>query len=438
MTIEKEKNMNYIKSKYNSIIETINDGVLVLNTLTSAILWIPNAYWEYDMYGGDITDNWRELIDSGIWIEENRDEYEELKKHLKESVASGIGTLKITIAPTYACNMKCDYCFQHDKNEIIMSKSMADKIYDSIVHIISKYKSIVISWFGGEPLLALESISYLSKRLIEFCDANDILYNAEMITNGTLLTLDVAEVLVSLRVREMQITLDGTEHDKTRKMKNGTSSYRTIIENIAHATDLFAVVVRSNVTEENVPGIKKMIDELMLEYHLTNKVYFSFYPVSSFDGKSAKNCSFKKFCGWDVFASDLVDLIHHILKYEDSHFVANLYQMPSSVPCEAIFKDVVCFDAYGDIYKCSLAMQNEHLKIGNINESKIEDILNHGDQNGWLTFEWSDECKSCNFLPMCHSGCFFSRRVSGKDKICPINKTTHKKIAKILYELSEE
>lgn len=430
--------MNYIKSKYNSVIETIDDGILVLNTLTSAILWLPNEYWKLDKFSGEITKDWKELIDSGIWIEENRDEYEELKTHLQESVESGIGTLRITIAPTYACNMKCDYCFQRDRNEIIMSQQMADKIYDSIVYIISKYNSIVISWFGGEPLLALESIQYLSKRLIEFCECNNILYKAEVTTNGTLLTPEVASVLDLLRVEEVQITLDGIEHDATRKMKNGTSSYKTIIENIAHAAELFNVVVRSNVTEYNVPGIKKMIDELMLEYHLANKLYFSFYPVSNFEGKNAKNCTFNKFCSLNVFASDLVELIQYVLKYEDAPFVTNLYQMPSSVPCEAIFKDVVCFDAYGDIYKCSLAMQNEHLKVGNITEANIEDILNQGDQNGWLTFAWADECKDCNFLPMCHSGCFFRRRASGKNKICDVSKATHKQIAKLLYELSEE
>lgn len=429
--------MNYIKSKYNSVIESFDDGILVLNTLTSAILWIPNEYWKCDKYSGEITGNWKELIDSGIWIEETRNEYEELKSHLKKSVESGIGTLKITIAPTYACNMKCDYCFQHDNNEIIMSEEMADKIYDSIIHIIAKYKSIIISWFGGEPLLAMKIINYLSKKIIEFCDSNRISYKAEVTTNGTLLTPEVVDTLVSLRVDEVQVTLDGVEHDATRKMKDGSSSYRTIVENIVYAAKVFAVVVRSNVTEENVPGIKTMIDELMVEYNLANKIYFSFYPVSSFDGKGAKNCSFQKFCSLDVFALDLVELIHHVLKYEDIQFVTSLYQMPSSVPCEAIFKDIVCFDAYGDIYKCSLAMQNQNLKVGNINDASIEDILNNGDQNGWLTFAWADECKECNFLPMCHSGCFFRRRASGKNKICDVSMATHKHIAKLLYELSE-
>ena len=429
--------MNYKKSKYNIVIDYIEEGVLVFNSFTTSLLWIPNEYWQYDFYNEYVTSEWEQLIDSGIWIEENRDELCELSSYLKNSVKQVRQDLSITIVPTYLCNMKCQYCFQSDNNEALMSYEMADRIYSEILPIISKYKSINIFWFGGEPLLGLKIIEYLSEKLISFCDKNNIVYTANMTTNGTLLTQEVSKKLASLKISQVQVTLDGTDHDSTRVMKNGSSSYKIIIENISHAVDFLNIVIRSNVTEENIKSIKDMIDELMGEYGLKDKIRFSLYPVSEFEGKNAKDCSFRKYCKLEAFSSGFVEIIHHMMQYTDADHIANLNLASSSIPCEAILKDVIAVDAYGDVYKCSLSMQNQSLKIGNLKENDLKEILNSGDQNGWLSFTWSDDCMDCNILPMCHSGCFFRRRSSGKSKICELSKYTYRQIAKIIYEVSE-
>ena len=46
--------MNYKKSKYNSVIDFIDEGVLVFNSFTSSILWVPKEYWQYDLYDGEV------------------------------------------------------------------------------------------------------------------------------------------------------------------------------------------------------------------------------------------------------------------------------------------------------------------------------------------------------------------------------------------------
>lgn len=71
--------MRYVKSRYNLQISEFNDGVLVFNSLTASILWVPYEYWKCDEYIGEITDNWEELIASGIWIADDRNEFTELE-----------------------------------------------------------------------------------------------------------------------------------------------------------------------------------------------------------------------------------------------------------------------------------------------------------------------------------------------------------------------
>lgn len=227
-----ENTMKYKKSQFNSEIEEIDGGMLIFNTMTAAILWIPNELWECEVYDGEITDDWKTVIDSGIWVGEDRNEYEELKNHLKFSARNLAEDIAITIAPTYICNMKCEYCFQKDNDKLIMSTETADRIISAITGIISKYKRVNISWFGGEPLIAIGIIEYISHKIISFCNDYHIVYSADLITNGTLLNSENMDLLKRCQVKKIQVTLDGTTHDLTRKMKNGTSSYNIIIMNV--------------------------------------------------------------------------------------------------------------------------------------------------------------------------------------------------------------
>lgn len=430
--------MKYKKSLYNSLIEEFDGGVLVFNTITAAILWIPNEMWEIQEYCGEPVGEWKTAIECGIWVEYTRDEFMELSDCLHDSARQPPDDIVITIAPTYACNMKCEYCFQHERCEPMMSKEIANIVLKSAIQIISKYKAAHITWFGGEPLLAIGVIEYLSKGLIDFCSLHNISYTADIITNGTLLNQENARRLHNCKVTNIQITLDGITHDNVRKMKDGSSSYETIVKNIVQNADDFILVVRSNVSENNVDGIKEMIDDLMVHHALAHKIYFSYYPVSNFEGKTSKGCNYRPFCNLNSYSVHLVGLIEHILKYQSLESITNMFLRPSTIPCEVISKDTVCFDAYGDVYKCGLAMQNTDMKIGNILDNSITDILNNGDQNGWLSFQWDDECKSCNFLPMCHSGCIYRKRASEKNRICSIDRTTHHELVKLMYQYFRE
>ncbi len=316
--------MRYVKSRYNLQISEFNDGVLVFNSLTASILWVPYEYWKCDEYIGEITDNWEELIASGIWIADDRNEFTELESYLKNSIKSGSSQLNVTIVPTYACNMRCDYCFQKDDGERFMQRDMADAIFNSIVSIMKNHKSLHITWFGGEPLLALNIMKYLSVKFITFCTANCIEYTSDMITNGTLLVPEILNSLKEFEIQRIQVTLDGTTHDSIRKMKDGSSSYEIIKNNIVSAANCFSIVVRSNVTENNVCSIKDMIDDLMINCNLANRISFSFYPVSEFKGKDSKNCRYTQFCKRNIYASKLMELIKHVAKYQSAFSVSNM------------------------------------------------------------------------------------------------------------------
>lgn len=76
--------------------------------------------------------------------------------------------LTFVIAPTLACNLNCVYCFENGyRNKKTMSEETLDEVISFIESKLkNQTKSIHITWFGGEPLLAYKGSSY--SKLLNF------------------------------------------------------------------------------------------------------------------------------------------------------------------------------------------------------------------------------------------------------------------------------
>lgn len=133
--------------------------------------------------------------------------------------------LNFIIMPTDDCNFRCPYCYEdHIKRN--MTIEYMDKIALFVDKNIDRFRGLKVEWFGGEPLLQLESIYYLTERLIKICNAHKKPFLSGMTTNAYLLTRDVFEKLRKLRFLGYQITLDGLAetHDKQRYLVDGRGS----------------------------------------------------------------------------------------------------------------------------------------------------------------------------------------------------------------------
>jgi uncharacterized protein len=85
-------------------------------------------------------------------------------------------------------------------------------------------------WYGGEPLLAIDTIDYLTQEFLKLC-GDKVKYTAAMVTNGYNLNKDNVNRLKKLKVKRVQITIDGPKiiHDERRKLSNGKGSFDKII-----------------------------------------------------------------------------------------------------------------------------------------------------------------------------------------------------------------
>lgn len=170
-----------------------------------------------------------------------------------------------TILPTTNCNARCYYCFEIGTKKI----NMDDKTAESVAqYIINNYKnnkkSVRISWFGGEPLIAKSTIDIICKKLNE---AN-VEYVSSFISNGFLLDNNLIEhAIKNWNFIQIQITLDGTEkiYNKTKSYvgissESKISPFIKVIDNIENLVNHnIYVSVRLNVSDKNYADLKKLI-----------------------------------------------------------------------------------------------------------------------------------------------------------------------------------
>src|SRR5262249_33060799 len=144
----------------------------------------------------------------------------------------------------------------------------ATQVSDRVTAAISDpaTRSVRVSWFGGEPLMALRVIRQLSAQFVTAADKADVAYAATMATNGSLLSKRTLQLLVhECRLASMDVTIDGPEeiHNLRRAKRNGIGSFHHTIAVLAeaihdHLVPELTVAIRVNVdlrSREHVPTL---------------------------------------------------------------------------------------------------------------------------------------------------------------------------------------
>lgn len=111
--------------------------------------------------------------------------------------------LDLTIIPTSDCNFACVYCYEKDfvSNQYI-NKDNQEALLDFISGKASLISNLHITWYGGEPLLALSIIESLTEGILDICSRHNVQYSASMVTNGYLLSKTTLHTLRKIMVRE--------------------------------------------------------------------------------------------------------------------------------------------------------------------------------------------------------------------------------------------
>lgn len=398
-------------STYNHLVKLSDDSWLIYNFRTgylSELDFISKVIFDHALEFDRNDKHIKSFLERGFLVESDeiammRDDYIHCLLKLDE--------FHLTICPTMACNFNCPYCFEESKSGK-MDEETQNNIVSFVEHHINEYKinKFSVTWFGGEPLLAIDVIESLSKKLIELSNKHNLEYTAGIITNGYFFNQETVDLLEKYLVKSAQITLDGPSeesHDATRHLKNGQGTYNTIINNLLNIKTNIKISIRCNVQKNNIDKYQKLVDLIEDIKSKTNN------DLNVYAARMSGECSGKDKDGYDKFEVSLETF---------SKVKTNNNKLPQSrhrvIYCMAQNPLAFGIDNKGNMYKC---WEN----MGDINTSfyNIKDFLNENidsfDRNNYLNYQetlwnYDEECKNCKLFPYCLSGCPFQRIYKGK------------------------
>ncbi len=128
---------------------------------------------------------------------------------------------ELTWALAGDCNLRCKHCYRHQK--MLETSEYDPELENHILAFIEK-NGISVTLTGGEPLSHPRFLEYVTR-------LNDSSISISILTNGNLLTKEMAEVFSQCSNFKIQISLD-IPVKKTHELIRGRGTYDRTIESI--------------------------------------------------------------------------------------------------------------------------------------------------------------------------------------------------------------
>jgi len=195
---------------------------------------------------------------------------------VKESI---IQTNQIIFEVTDFCNLSCTYCAYGELYKEFEARNLKNMKISNAVTLL-KYlftlspqnnnRKLLISFYGGEPLLNMNFIKQIVKVANQLNIEKEINIFYSMTTNATLIHKHIS-FLVANKFR-LLISLDGNEKNHSYRVfkENNKNSFRKVIENIdmiqRDYPEYFDSNVNFNAVLHNRNSVKEIFDFIFTRY----------------------------------------------------------------------------------------------------------------------------------------------------------------------------
>jgi len=352
------------------------------------------------------------MAEKGYLIDEDEESRIYRSRYLDFLDSHETDEIQLFFVTNYSCNFACSYCYQDQYTS--SSSHASDEVVDSFFAYIGKEfagRKKYVTIFGGEPLLNSPRQKETISRIIN--NANSAGLELCFVTNGY--TLDeYIPILVSGKIREIQVTLDGTQniHDKRRFLKNGDGTFDKIVKGIDAClnskinVNLRMVADKGNI--ENLPELARFA----IERGWTRSKYFKTQIGRNYELHHCQSSPDMLFSRISLYERmyDLIKEYPYITEfYKPSYSIAKFLSENGELPdplfdsCPAC-KTEWAFDYTGKIYSCTATVGKEGESLGTF----YPDVTRKND----IIEAWQDrdvtliqDCRNCSLQLACGGGC---------------------------------
>ena len=275
--------------------------------------------------------------------------------------------LHLILMPTEACNFRCVYCYEEFKYKR-MEPWVVRGVKSWIEHRAPELRRLNLSWFGGEPLLAMDLIEEIMLDARSLAESNpDLHVGSNMTTNAYTLSRPTFERLLQLGVSDYQISFDGPRefHDKKRVLAGGKGTFDRIWGNLKGAREVqgnFTITVRIHVDRENQEAIPDLLDQYEADFGKDFRFDLFIRGLSRLGG--ANDPSLDILRGEE--GAEVIDRLRENARARG----LKLAEATQGVPiCYASRANSFVVRSNGRLNKCTIALEHPNNQVGMIREN---------------------------------------------------------------------
>lgn len=295
------------------------------------------------------------------------------------------------------CNLKCLHCYQETHIPIQLK-------YEQLVHIYNQYKELLkklkmkghINITGGEPLCN----PYLFKVLdLIKEDFENITFS--ILTNGTLITEEIAKKIKSYNPYYVQVSLEGGK--KTNDYIRGKGTYKKIAQGITNLRkQCIFTSISFTATKLNYKEFPKVV-KYARKYNINNVWSDRYIPLGASEDKDLVLNYDETREYLDIMNKErnkLMDKKHNITRI--SMYRALQFQMTNDFAYGCTAGDtLLTVMENGDLVPC----RRMPIVVGNLLKEDMYEIYEHSKILKELRLKRiPDECSECEHSDMCHGG----------------------------------
>jgi uncharacterized protein len=412
---------------------------ILLATRNGQVRTIADGLWECVVRGdlGALPADIRQgLTAAGILVDSADDELASILAENRAEIDTS-GRLTLVVHPTAACQLDCQYCGQRHRPQKLSrpdQEALFERVDIQLAAGAGRYRELEVGWFGGEPLLGLDVMRALSPKLRALAAKFACAYSADVVTNGLLLTPDMAAELAAVHaVTYAEVTLDGTAeyHDRRRCARDGSPTFARIFQNLTAVLGpdqpVLRIAIRSNVDRGNHPGVVPLL-ELLAARQLHSRIdRFYLAPVRAWGEPAAESSgSAEEFASWEV------ECFAHMLRLG---FPLQMIPSRRKTVCVAVCPRSEVVDAFGSLFNCTEVSYVPAYEVQTPAENgcggaprntfSIGTVSGGEDPARRACFADVNDriqrrelpCHACEMLPVCGGACPKQWRVG--DALCP-------------------